>query len=46
MATRKRDVKGKTATESADFISSLENHSHTIAKAGWDQNYLLQILAA
>jgi predicted transposase YbfD/YdcC len=33
MAIRNRDVNGKTSTESAYFISSLDNHVPTIAKA-------------
>lgn len=33
MAIRERDVNGKASTESAYFISSLENHAPTIAKA-------------
>jgi predicted transposase YbfD/YdcC len=33
MTIRERDVNGKVSTESAYFISSLENHAPTIAKA-------------
>jgi predicted transposase YbfD/YdcC len=33
MVTRQRDVGGKVSTENAYFISSLENHAPTIAKA-------------
>jgi len=33
MAVREREVNGKTSTEASYFISSLENHTPTIAKA-------------
>jgi predicted transposase YbfD/YdcC len=33
MAVRQREVNGKTSTETSSFISSLENHAPTIAKA-------------
>lgn len=33
MAVRERDVNGKTSTQNAYFISSLQNHAPTIAKA-------------
>jgi predicted transposase YbfD/YdcC len=33
MAVRERDVNGKTSTQNAYLISSLQNHAPTIAKA-------------